>query len=551
MKRLTALLMALIMVLSLTACGGSGETTQEPETPAPVETQNEEIANVEVEQASAQAEKITVQIAKLDDFGPFIGTFGDGLESNGSIMLEIYQTLASRNNFGEELKNVLMESYVMVDEWTYDVTLYDGIYDSAGNSIKASDVKFSFEKYKEYGESSLATKNVGDVEVISDLVVRIHVVEGSCAGTFERILCDLRVVSEASFNASPDAMATTAVGSGPYKLEKFVSGSQLTLVANDNYWCPEELRDASVEMQNVKVIDCQVLTESAQIAMALQTNKVDISQNVNAQDLPSFQAGGAYATGHGVYTKPSNAANVLMFNCSADSPLQDEKLREAVMYAIDSDLIAATVNGGNNVVAYCMGGPTYGDYQEKWSEYYPPYDIEAAKAAIAESAYPNGCDLKLVYIAGNTSVEDTGVVLQAMLSEIGINLTLEGLPFPQYRAAEGTADAWNFCIANLSNSGNLIGLWNNYFNWTNNGGDRSKNFYVSEELQNLVTVASSVEGYTDENMDALWKYIMDHNLMYALNLPMLNFVYNSDLITGFGFNHMGSVVPGACTYNVQ
>ena len=176
MKRLTALLMALIMVLSLTACGGSGENTQEPETPAPVETQNEEIANVEVEQASAQAEKITVQIAKLDDFGPFIGTFGDGLESNGSIMLEIYQTLASRNNFGEELKNVLMESYVMVDEWTYDVTLYDGIYDSAGNSIKASDVKFSFEKYKEYGESSLATKNVGDVEVISDLVVRIHVV---------------------------------------------------------------------------------------------------------------------------------------------------------------------------------------------------------------------------------------------------------------------------------------------------------------------------------------------------------------------------------------
>ena len=44
---------------------------------------------------------------------------------------------------------------------------------------------------------------------------------------------------------------------------------------------------------------------------------------------------------------------------------------------------------------------------------------------------------------------------------------------------------------------------------------------------------------------------MDNNLMYALNLPMLNFVYNSDLITGFGFNHMGSVVPGACTFNVQ
>ena len=550
MKRLIALLMALIMVLSLAACG-SGETTKETDAPAPVETQNEEVANVEVEQASTQAEKITVQIAKLDDFGPFIGTFGDGLESNGSIMLEIYQTLASRNNFGEELKNVLMESYEVVDEWTYDVTLYDGIYDSAGNSIKASDVKFSFEQYKEYGESSLATKNVGDVEVISDLVVRIHVVEGSCAGTFERILCDLRIVSEKSFLESPDAMATTAVGSGPYKLEKFVSGSQLTLVANDNYWCPEELRDASVEMQNVKVIDCQVLTESAQIAMALQTGAIDISQNVNTQDLPSFREGGQYSAGMGVYSKPSNAANVLAFNCSSDSPLQDENLRKAVMYAIDSDLIAQSVNGGNNVVSVVLGGPTYGDYQEKWEEYYPAYDLEIAKAAIAESAYPNGCELKLVYIAGNTSVEDTGVILQAMLAEIGIDLKLEGLPFPQYRAAEGSSDGWDFCVANLSTSGDLINLWSNYFDWNNNGGDRAKNFFVSEELQQLVTTASTVEGHTDENMDALWKFVMDNYLMYGLNLPMLNFVYNSDLITGFGFNHMGSVVPGACTFNVQ
>ena len=550
MKRLTALLMALLLVLSLAACGGSGEATKEPEPPAPAEIQNEEIANVEVEQASSQAEKITVQIAKLDDFGPFIGTFGDGLESNGSIMLEIYQTLASRNNFGEELKNVLMESYEVVDEWTYDVTLYDGIYDSEGNTIKASDVKFSFDMYKEVGESSLAMKNVGDVEVVSDLVVRIHVVEGSCAGTFERILCDLRIVSEASYNASPDGMATTAVGSGPYKLEKFVSGSQLTLVANDNYWCPEELRDASVEMQNVKVIDCQVLTESAQIAMALQTGSIDISQNVNTQDLPSFKEGGQYAAGKGVYSKPSNAANVLLFNCSSDSPLNDVNLRKAVMYAIDSDFVAASVNGGNNVVSVVLGGPTYGDYQEKWEEYYPAYDLEIAKAAIAESAYPNGCELKLVYIAGNTSVEDTGVVLQAMLAEIGIDLKMEGLPFGEYLGAERSTDGYDFCIANLSSSGDLINLWSNYFDWNNNGGSSSKNFFTSQELQDLVVLTSTEAGHTDENMDALWKCIMDNYLMYGLNLPMLNFVYNSDLITGFGFNHMGSVVPGACTYNV-
>lgn len=549
MKRLTALLMALAMVLTLAACGSSGNTS-EPQTEIPETTQDNAIVEVEVAQADEMAEKVSVQISKLDDFGPFIGTFGDGLESSGTIMLEIYQTLASRNDFGDEMVNVLMESYEVVDDWTYDVTLYDGIYDSAGNTIKASDVKFSFEKYQEIGESSLATKNLGAVEVVSDLVVRIHVVEGSCAGTFERILCDLRIVSEKSYNDSPDGMATTAVGSGPYVLETFVSGSQLTLVANENYWCPEEMRDASVEMQNVKVIDCHVLTESAQIAMALQTGSIDISQNVNTQDLPSFRSGGAYSAGRGVYSTPSNAANVLLFNCSEDSPLHDANLRKAVMYAIDSDFIASTVNGGNNAVSVVLGGPTYGDYQQKWEDYYPAYDLEIAKAAMAESEYPNGCDLELVYISGNTSVEDTGVVLQAMLSEIGINLSLKGLPFGEYLGAERSTDGYDFCVANLSSSGNLINLWSNYFDWNNNTGYSSKNFFVSEELQELVTLCSTVAGHTDENMDALWKCVMDNYLMYGLNLPMLNYVYNSDLITGFGFNHMGSVVPGACTYQV-
>ena len=546
MKKVIALVLAFAMVFCLCACGSSSSSTSTASTAteaAPVE-QDDSIIEQETAQADTLAEKVVVQIDELDDFGPFQGTTGDGVSKG--IQYEVYQTLANANSFGGEIVPIMMKGYEQIDDTTYEITLEEGIYDSNGNSITASDVQFSIEKYREQGETS-DTDYIVEVEVVSDYVVRYHMTEDAPVNAFTMVASNLHIVSQASYEASEDGMATDPVGSGPYKVTKYVTGSEIVLEADENYWEPAELRDASNEMQNVKVIDCVVLSESSQIAMALQTGSADISESVNAQDLASFTSG-QYADGHGVYSMPMTSTYTLTMNASSDSPLHDANLRKAVCLAIDSDFVAGAVNGGNNVVSYVMGGPTYGDYSDAMADCYPGYDVEAAKAALAESEYPNGCTLSLAYISGNSAVEDIGVILQAYLAEIGVTLELNGLPFPSYLAAEGDSTQWDFCVANFSNStAALVNVWNNYFSSSANNG-MSKNFVDDEQLQTLLTTACTEATHTEENVVALWNYIMENYWVYALYVPMRNYVYNSNLISGFAFNSTNTVVPGACTY---
>ena len=62
---------------------------------------------------------------------------------------EIYEYLFDLEN--NEYVPVLAKGYTVVDELTYDVQLYENIYDSAGNHITASDVVFSTQKLVEAG----------------------------------------------------------------------------------------------------------------------------------------------------------------------------------------------------------------------------------------------------------------------------------------------------------------------------------------------------------------------------------------------------------------
>ena len=54
----------------------------------------------------------------------------------------LYEYLIDRNEFGGEMVGCMMKSYEKVGENTYNLTIYDYIYDTAGNHITASDVAF-------------------------------------------------------------------------------------------------------------------------------------------------------------------------------------------------------------------------------------------------------------------------------------------------------------------------------------------------------------------------------------------------------------------------
>ena len=554
MRRFASAALASVMALSLVACGSSGADNSGAANGA-VDTANQDttVAEQTTAQADVKAEKVTVQLNSLDDLNPFLGDYGETI--SGTVRDEIFQKLMNRDGFGGELKPVLMESYEKESEEVYHCKLYDGIVDSAGNSITASDVKFSIEEYQRQGLMNDAN-NVKEVIVDSDLEFTLVFNDNPSANTFEGAVCAFNIVSEESFTASPDKMVTTPIASGPYKVEEgsFSSGIGMTLVLNENYWEADrpELIDLPVEMQNVEVIDCKVISESSQITMALQTDTIDYSESVTTQDLVNFQDGGAYAEKYNVYSSPKNNANVLAFNSSEESPLHDPKLREAIMYAIDSAFIAGAINGGGNVVSYVLGGPNYDDYNSEWENLVPEYNLETAKELMAESEYPDGVELTLICHTLDPALADIGEILLEELAPLGITLKVSSMELGTYLTYESDPTKWDFTIANFSNpSGAIVNVWGIYFDGSKTGTGLTKNFVDDSKLQELIQTAELAETHTQDNVDAAWEYIMENHWIYGLFLPLQNYVYNSELITAFGFNNTGSVVPGGCTYNVQ
>ncbi len=552
LKRVSSVAVAGALAFSLVACGGNSGAGG---TSTGVDTTNQDttIAEQTAAQADVKAPKITVQLNSLDDLNPFQGDYGETI--SGTVRDEIFQKLMNRDGFGGELKPVLMESYEKESEEVYHCKLYDGIVDSAGNSITASDVKFSIEEYQRQGLMNDAN-NVKEVIVDSDLEFTLVFNDNPSANTFEGAVCAFNIISEKSFNESTDKMVTTPVASGPYKVEEgsFSSGIGMTLVLNENYWEADkpELIDLPVEMQNVEIIDCKVISESSQVTMALQTDTIDYSESVSAQDLVNFQDGGAYSEKYDVYSSAKNNANVLAFNASENSPLHDPKLREAIMYAIDSDFIANAINGGGNVVSCVLGGPNYDDYNPDWTNLVPEYDLDKAKELMAESEYPDGTELTLICHTLDPALADIGEILLEQLAPLGITLNVSSMELGTYLTYESDPTKWDFTIANFSNpSGAIVNVWGIYFDGDRTGTGLTKNFVDDAKLQELMKTAELAETHTQENVDAAWEYIMDNHWIYGLFLPLQNYVYNSDLITAFGFNNTGSVVPGGCTYNVQ
>src|SRR5690606_40061970 len=75
--------------------------------------------------------------------------------------------------------------------------------------------------------------------------------------------------------AGIDDVATTPAGSGPFMLESRSLGSELTLVANPNYWADGPYLDA---------IHMTIFDDDDAASAALESGQVDLIYNVSARE---------------------------------------------------------------------------------------------------------------------------------------------------------------------------------------------------------------------------------------------------------------------------
>jgi peptide/nickel transport system substrate-binding protein len=210
------------------------------------------------------------------------------------------------------------------------------------------------------------------------------------------------------------AIVENVNGTGPYKLEAWNRGSDITMVRNDAYW-----GDAA---KTERVI-VRWGTEATQRLVELQSGTVDGIDNVGPTDFATVEGNAD------LQLEPREGLNVFYvgFN-NTYAPFDNEQVRQAIAMGIDRQRIVDNFYPPGSEVAshFTPCSIPNGCAGEAWYE----FDAAAARQMLADAGYPDGFETKIQYRnVARGYLPDPVVVatdLQAQLREnLGIEATIE------------------------------------------------------------------------------------------------------------------------------
>lgn len=315
------------------------------------------------------------------------------------------------------------------DRWV--LSLREGVKFHDGTPLTPADVVFSIERalndpksqFRSNIQAIKSAKATGKntVEIITDKpdpLMPLH-------------LSQIAVVPEKYVKAQGANWANKPVGTGPYKFVSWLAEDHLNLKSNPAYW------GGAPKFEDVKLVS---IPNSAARLAALLSGQVQIADKIAPQDVPRVEA----ANNFYVTQEPSTRVIYLTMDQGnkenspgvgpGPNPFANPKVRQAVAYAIDKDLIVKSIMGGfaapaNQYVASITPG-----YDKNLKGF--KADPEKAKKLLAEAGYPNGFDVRLD-VPNDRYLNDAliGQAVGGMLKRVGINVKVNAVPkavfFPQ------------------------------------------------------------------------------------------------------------------------
>lgn len=330
---------------------------------------------------------------------------------------QIVESLFRLNPENGELVPHLALGYEQIDDLTLRVQIREGVSFTNGESVNAEAVKFSIETLAVEPTQVVALGPVSHVNIIDEYTVDIVTKQPYPLLSLSLALNGHVVPPVYYQEVGPDAFANHPIGSGPFKFENRVAGQSITLVRNDDYW-----RGAMA----FERLEYRPIPEDSSRIAALLAGEIDIATNIPASQYNRLdQAGGV-----GVSKVLGFSAKMAILDSIDGSPIIDPRVRQAINYAIDKELLLDVLYDGHGQVATCqLSTPVFFGYNPSLDPY--PYDPERARALLAEAGYPNGVTMDWKYRTSSGDGELTEAVA-SMLEDVGFTINhiiLEGGEF--------------------------------------------------------------------------------------------------------------------------
>ena len=326
----------------------------------------------------------------------------------------LYEGLVTLDKTGK-VKPLLATGWAISDDGlTYTFKLRPNVKFHNGTPFDSSIVKFSLDRARA-PDSTNAQKQffepIASIETPDPRTAVIKLKQPSGLFVYHLAWGDAVMIDPKTVDSNKIA----PVGTGPFKFKDWQRGTRVDLVRNDDYWDKGVPKLASVSFRFIGDPQAE--------AAALRAGDIDGFPNFAAPELfGEFQKDARFKTIVGVTPRKLVAA----LNCDKP-PLNNLKVRQAMMYAIDRKTLIDGANSGYGTPIGSHFAPTDRGYIDTTGII--PFDPGKAKALLAEAGLPNGFTLtiKTPQMPETTRAAE---VIQAMFADVGITLNIVPSEFP-------------------------------------------------------------------------------------------------------------------------
>lgn len=203
-------------------------------------------------------------------------------------------------------------------------------------------------------------------------------------------------------------------GSGAYKLTDFVTDISMTFEKREDWWNAENAREDFCSVDRVEVLD---YSDASTMIVDFENGVIDLALDITKDDVNRIDDGGMIGE-YGII----NANDVVIIGMDKENNeyLANADFRAALCYSLDTEAIAKNVYGKLAVPATSTLASTLPCYVEG-NAY--EYDLELAKEYMGKSGFS---DVTLKCVCVNASVQSQLMeIVQNYWAAIGVTLDLQ------------------------------------------------------------------------------------------------------------------------------
>lgn len=311
------------------------------------------------------------------------------------------------------------------DSKSITFTLREGVKFHDGTDFNAEAVKYNV-------DLQIAAKKAGfmqvtSVDVVDNYTVRFNLSQWSNALLYTLAQWDGMMASPAAIKTNGVEWARGhPVGTGPFKFVSFTPDVALKYERFDGYW--QKGKPYLDRLEYIYIND--VMTAVA----SFQAGEIDLLWGDTPKVLTDLQA-----KGYKVDATPATLYVLIGDNANPNSVFANQKVREAIEYAIDKEAITKAIGYGIWKVLDQPCSRVSFAYNPDVKGH--PYDPNKARKLLAEAGYPDGFKTKLVQ--SPFSSKDATEAVQGFLSKVGIDAQIEVVDIGAWATimADGEKDA--------------------------------------------------------------------------------------------------------------